>query len=216
MRIPAVFFRTLTILAGAMLLAALPSVAGAQNLTFSPYSGYRLGGSLTVRDGDLKLANAPFFGAQLDFRMRPDATGALLVDYQPTTLRLKEYGGPTEDLFDIGVWYFQGGGTLEVMNQSPAVPFVLGTMGLSWFDPGSNSVNADSEWGFSGIIGVGVKIPFPSGRMALRLQSRLLMTSLFGGGSLWCGTGTGCYVGVSGFIAPVQFDFGGALTFGGR
>jgi len=215
-RIPAFRVRLSTILAVALPFAVLPPGAGAQGLTFSPYSGYRLGGTLTIRDGDLKLADSPFFGAQLDLRMRPDATGTLLVDYQPTTLRLKEYRGPTEDLFDLNVWYFQGGGTLEVMSQSAAVPFVLGTIGMSLFDPGSNSGNAGSEWGFSGIIGGGVKIPFPSGGMALRLQTRLLLTSLTGGGSLWCGTGSGCYIGLSGFLAPVQFDFGGALTFGGH
>ena len=217
MGIPMFFSRISTALSAAMLLATVPSLAGAQNATITPYSGYRLGGTLTIRDGDLKLADAAFYGVQLDFRMRPDATATLLADYQPTTLRLKEYGGPTEDLFDINVWYFQGGGTLEVMNpQSAAVPFVLGTIGMSWFDPGDNSQNAGSEYGFAGILGVGVKIPLQSGRMGLRLQTRLLLNSLYGGSSLWCGTGSGCYVGAGGYLAPVQFDFGGGITFGGR
>ena len=217
MRDSTFFFRISRALAAALLLAAVPSVAAGQGATLTPYSGYRLGGSLTIREGDLKLANAPFFGAQLDFRVRPDATGTLLVDYEPTTLRLKEYGGPTEDLFDLNVWYFQGGGTLEVLNpQSPAVPFVLGTIGMSWFDPGSNSRNAESEWAFSGIFGAGVKIPLQSGGMALRLQARVLLNSIYGGASFWCGTGSGCYVGTGGYLGPVQFDFGGGLTLGGR
>ena len=196
-------------------LVALPAPSSGQNVSVTPYSGYRLGGSLSVEEGDLKLDEAAFFGAQLDFRVRRDATAAIIVDYQPTKLRFKEFGEPLQDLFDINVWYFQAGGTFEVLNQSPAVPFAVGSLGMSWFDPGSGSQANESEYGFAGIFGGGVKIPLGSGRMGLRLQARVLLNNLLiGGGSLWCGTG-GCYAGVGGPIGPVQFDFGGGLTFGG-
>ena len=205
-----------SLLAVVATVCAIPSAAAGQNVSLTPYSGYRLGGSLTVREGDLKLADSPFYGGQLDFRVRPDATATLLVDYQPTTLRLQEFGSSTEDLFDLGVWYFQAGGTLEAMSNSQAVPFVIGTLGMSWFDPGSDSGNAGSEYGFAGIFGGGVKVPLQSGRMGLRLQARVLLNSIYGGSSFWCGTGGGCYVGTGGYLGPVQFDFGGGLTFGGR
>ena len=203
-----------TALATLAFMAAGPSPGASQNATFTPYGGYRLGGTGSIRGGDLKLDDAPFFGGQLDFRVRPDGTGALWVDYQPTTLRLKVIGEGVQELFDIHVWYFQGGGTLEVMNGSGPVPFVLGSIGASWFDPKTSSYS--SEWGFSGVFGAGAKLPLQSGGMALRLQARVLLNSIYGGGSLWCGTGSGCYVGVGGPIGPVQFDFGGGLTFGGR
>ena len=205
-----------TLSAAVLTMCAIPSTALGQNVSITPYSGYRFGGSLTVRQGELQLADAPFFGGQLDFRMRTGATGSLLVDYQPTSLRLKEFGASTTDLFDIGVWYFQAGGTLETNTRSQAVPFVIGTLGMSMFDPGSNSDNASSEYGFSGIFGGGVKVPLQSGRMGLRLQARVLLNSLQGGSSFWCGTGGGCYVGTGGYLGPVQFDVGGGLTFGGR
>jgi len=203
-------------MAALAVMAAAPSGAQSQNATITPYAGYRLGGTVSIREGDLKLDDAAFYGAQLDFRMRSDATGALLVDYQPTTLRLKSYGEPTQELFDMNVWYFQGGGTLEVLNAAGPVPFVLGSLGVSWFDPSGGSQSAGSEWGFSGIFGGGVKVPLQSGKAALRLQARVLLTSLYGGSSFWCGTGSGCYVGVGGPIGPVQFDCGGGLTLGGR
>jgi hypothetical protein len=129
---------------------------------------------------------------------------------------LKPFREPTETLFDMNVWYFQGGGTLEVLKPRGPVPFVVGSLGLSWFDPTGGSENAGSEYGFSGIFGLGVKVPFQSGKMGLRLQTRVLLTSVYGGSSLWCGTGSGCYIGTGGYLGPVQFDFGGGLTFGGR
>jgi hypothetical protein len=208
------FRLTSALIAASALLA--PGTAQSQDWTFSPYSGFRLGGSLSVREGDLTFNGAPIFGAQLDYRVRRDATVAFLVDYQPTTVRIRERGEPTVDLWDINVVYFQVGGTFEVLKQAGPIPFLLGTLGMSMFDPASGSANNASEYGMAGIFGGGVKVPFRSGRMALRLQGRVLLNNLLiGGGSLWCSP-SGCYGGVGGPIGPVQFDFGGGLTFGGR
>ncbi len=198
------------------LLILGPSLATAQSPSLTPYGGYRLGGSLGIREGDLKLDESPFFGVQLDARARPDATGSLIVDYQPTTLRLKESGSPAEQLFDINVWYFQVGGLVEFPQGQGAVPFMVASLGMSWFDPTDGSQNAESEYGFAGTLGIGTKIPFPSGGTALRLQARVLANIINGRSDLWCGGGRGCYVGIGGPIGPVQFDFGGGLTFGGR
>jgi len=199
-----------------ILLILGPSLATAQGATLTPYGGYRLGGGLGIREGDLKLDESPFFGVQLDARTRPDATGSLFVDYQPTTLRLKESGSPAEQVFDLNVWYFQLGGLLEFPQGQGAVPFMVASLGMSWFDPTSGSQNAESEYGFAGILGVGAKIPFPAGGSGLRLQARVLANIINGRSDLWCGGGRGCYVGIGGPIGPVQFDFGGGLTFGGR
>jgi hypothetical protein len=198
------------------LLAFGPSLANAQGPTLTPYGGYRLGGTLGISEGDLKLDEAPFFGIQLDTRARPDATGSLLVDYQPTTLRLKTSSGPAEEMFDLNVWYFQLGGLLEFHQGQGAVPFMIASLGMSWFDPTDGSQNADSEFGFAGILGVGTKIPFPAGGTGLRLQARVLANMIGAGGDLWCGGGRGCYVGIGGPVGPFQFDFSGGLTFGGR
>ncbi len=207
----------LAALAMAAVLFGLPTPSAGQKISFTPYSGYRLGGSLSIQEGDLKLDNAPFYGGQLDFRVRRDATVAVIVDYQPTKLGLKEFGEPTQDLFDINVWYFQAGGTYEVIGRSASGPrpFAVGTLGMSMFDPGSSGQGNESEYGFAGMFGGGVKIPIGSGGMGLRLQARILLNNMLnGGGSLWCGPG-GCYAGSVGPIGPIQFDFGGGLTFGG-
>ena len=204
-----------TTLAAAALFLSFPAPVSSQGISLTPYGGYRLGGSLEIQEGDLQLDDAEFYGLQLDYRVRRDATVALIVDYQSTFLRFKSRGEPSLGLFDLDVWYFQGGGTFDVATKGPAVPFVVGTFGLSWFNPGADARQADSEYGFAGIFGAGVKIPFRSGRSALRLQARVLLNNLYGSSSLWCGSGGGCYVGIGGPIGPVQFDFGGGITFGG-
>jgi len=205
-------------LAVAVILVGLPSRSAGQGITFTPYSGFRLGGTLSIQEGDLDLDEGPFLGVQFDYRVRRDATVAVIVDYQPTGVRLKEYGEPAEDLFDLSLWYLQIGGTYEVLGRtySGPKPFVVGTLGMSLFDPGSGGEENDAEYGIAGIFGGGVKIPFPGGRMGLRLQARVLLNNLFiGDGGYWCGTG-GCYANTGGPIGPIQFDFGGGLTFGGR
>jgi hypothetical protein len=86
---------------------------------------------------------------------------------------------------------------------------------MSLFDAGSGSESNESEYGFAGIFGGGVKVPLGSGRMGLRLQARVLLNNMLNGsGSPWCSPGE-CYAGSVGTIGPIQFDFGGGLTFGG-
>ena len=204
-------------LAVAATLVGLPTPSAGQGIGFTAYSGFRLGGNLSIEGGDLRVDEAPFLGAQFDFRVRRDATVAVIVDYQPTTLLLDEFGEPTEELFDLNVFYLHVGGTYEVIGRSLSGPrpFVLGTLGVSMFDPGSGSESNDSEYGFSGIFGGGIKVPLGSGRMGLKLQLRVLLNNMLNGdGSLWCGPG-GCWAGSVGPIGPIQFDFGGGLFFGG-
>ncbi len=115
--------RASTALVAMALWVAAPSSAECQGPTFTAYSGYRLGGTLAIKEGDLKLDSSPFYGGQLDFRVRRDATAAIMVDYQPTFLRLKRFGEPTEALFDLNVWYFQAGGTVEMLQSGGPIPF---------------------------------------------------------------------------------------------
>lgn len=215
MKIPHIPFPISLIVSALALVLIGPSGAVGQNATFTPYYGYRIGGTLSIEKGDLELDNADFLGGQLDFRVRPDATAAILVDFQPTTLRLREGPDAAQELFDMDVWYFQVGGTLENRKDTGAIPFFVGSLGMSMFDPDDDDGSTESEYGFAGVFGAGAKIPLQSGRMGLRLQARVLLNSVYGGSSLWCGTGQGCYVGAGGYLGPVQFDFGGGITFGG-
>ena len=86
--------RSLLVVAGSI-LATLPLAVSAQQAAsgyLSPLAGWKFGGSVNTREGELNLAAAWNYSMELEFRLRSDGTGVLSVDYQPTTLRLKTIG----------------------------------------------------------------------------------------------------------------------------
>jgi len=188
------------------LLAAPP--LHAQQPALDAYAGWKWGGSLNTREGELNLAASEHFGLALAIPVRPDATALLLADYQPTELRLKS-GGVNEKQFDVNIWYFMLGGQVEMDTPARVVPFAMGTLGVAWFDP---SGSRSSETAFAAIFGGGVKVPIgQSERVSLKLEGRLHLTIPWAGGSLYCGTG-GCYTSVGGAIGPVQGSVMGGLS----
>ena len=167
---------------------------------------------MNTREGELNLAASMHYGGELEVRVRRDATAVFSVDYQPTILRLKEFGVGNFELFDMNVWSFQVGGRYEVINQSPAIPYAIGTLGGTWFEPTTGGRGVDSEWFFSGVFGGGARIPTGSPRLQLRLEARMLITVPWSSAALFCGTG-GCYGGVSGTLGPAQGQLLGGLSY---
>ncbi len=177
---------------------------------FSTLSGWKFGGALQTREGELSPAAAWNYGAELEFRVRKDGTAVFSVEYQPTILRLKEFGSINQELFDLDVWYFQGGGHYEIIDRGPVTPYGLGLLGVAWFNP--DSPRTDSEWALAGTFGGGVRIPFGEGKVNLRLEGRINLTIPWASTSLYCGGG-GCYGGIGGTVGPVQGGFLAGLSF---
>lgn len=200
-------------LVAAVLLGGVPSPSAGQQVEYQAYGGWRFGGTFRLQEGDLELADGNNFGAQVDVRVRPDATVVLLVDYQPTTLRLRPRTGTVQDLFDVHVWYFQFGGAFEVHNQTPILPYLMATIGMSWFDPSGAGDDRDSDFGFAGILGLGAKVRLGRSPAYLRFQGRALMNIMqLAGTSVWCGSGGACYTRVGGNTEPVQTDLSIGLS----
>jgi len=201
-------------LLGLLALACIAPVnVEAQRTALSLSSGWRFGGTMGVNLGDLNLAAAVPFSAELAFRVRDDASTILMVEYQPTTLRLKPFGGGVDqELFEMDVWYFMAGGELEIVDRGPVVPFAIGAIGVAWFNPTAGSADRGSETMFAGAFGGGARVPLgQSGRVSLRLEGRLNLTIPFAGASLYCGSGSGCYGGFGGTVGPVQGTVYGGL-----
>jgi len=201
----------LILIALALVLPA-PATAQRGKGLLTPYAGWTFGGSMNTFEGELNLAASMHYGGELEIRVRRDATAVFSVDYQPTILRLKEFGVGNRELFDMDVWSFQFGGHYEVLNNSPAVPYALGSFGGTWFDPKAGTRNIDSEWFFSGTFGAGARIPTGSPRIQLRLEARLLVTIPYSSSALFCGTG-GCYGGFSATLGPTQGQLLGGLSY---
>jgi hypothetical protein len=178
------------------------------------FGGYMMSTGVTVTEGDLEIKDVPDFGLGVDFTVRRGMQVELLWIASQTHVKLKEYpSGITEDLFDMNVHYFQVGGVWE-MGRGKSRPFMAFTVGATLFD--AKDATLSDEWLASLTWGIGGKFDL-SKNFGIRLQGRILIPLVFGGGGLWCGTG-GCSVGVGSWSPFVQFDLtaGVYIRLGGR
>ena len=84
------------------------------------------------------------------------------------------------------------------------------TLGAVRADPYKPGVG--SEWLFGIGLGAGAKV-FLSEKIGLRFQGRLLLPFAMSGGGMWCGTGTGCSVGLGASTTIAMGDFTAGLIF---
>lgn len=191
-----------------------PASVSAQPAALSAWGGWKFGGSMNVREGSIRVPASEHFGGELAFRIRRDAMGVLMVDYQSSTLRLDRFGGPNEDVFDMDVWYFMAGGQYEILDRGPVVPFGMFNLGVSWFNPtGARAVGYGSETMFATNFGGGVRVPFGrEQRVSLRLEGKMHLNIPWGGAGIWCGAG-GCTGTFGGYVGPVQGSVSAGLRF---
>ncbi len=196
----------------ALAVMLVPATASAQRgIELTPFGGYQVGGKLRVREGDLRIADNPGFGATLNVPVKSGGLVELLYARQETELQLKDATTLlTSTLFDMSVEYFQLGGVYEAARSQRVKGYGVVTLGATLYNPQEDG--RSSEWRFSGSLGVGAK-SFFSPRVGIRAESRLLLTFISSGGSIWC-SGGGCLTSVSGTaVAQVMFNGGLILAF---
>lgn len=189
-----------------LLLFVGTSDAWAQQTDITLFGGYQFGGNFNAVQGKVKSKDNTHFGVAIDIPLPTGVQAEVYYNYQPSAVRFQRNFGPTEELFDMGIHYFQVGGVYG-LPQGMTVPYGVLTIGATWFDPQTSDYG--SEWRFSATAGAGVKV-FPSERIGIRLEGRLMMPFQFSGGSLWCGTG-GCSVGIGTGTAILQGNVTGGL-----
>jgi opacity protein-like surface antigen len=173
------------------------------------FGGYMTYSSVPVSKGDLKFDDGPNYGFGIDVGIQRGVFVELNYTHNQTSVRLQEFNGFTEQLFDMNTHYFQIGAQYE-FKKSPkqkAFPYTLATLGATLFD--TKDASLSDEWRFSVAFGGGGKF-YLSDKIGLRLQARMLMPLTFSGGGLWCGTG-GCSAGIGAWTPLVQFDFTAAV-----
>jgi opacity protein-like surface antigen len=174
-------------------LAQMPTWA--QQVEITPLVGYQFGGKITVQRGTLNIKDAMNYGVILDITVRPNTQ--LELSYSRQDTRVEFRGAPVDNrIIDASVEYWQIGGLVEYPKDRVR-PFGLFTLGATHFNPKEPGVS--SVWRFSGTLGGGVKV-FLSPNLGFRLQGRLLLPYLSGGGSIFCGLPGGCYVTVGGRV----------------
>jgi opacity protein-like surface antigen len=194
-----------------------PSLAQSQGYSWNraeitPVIGYQFGGKIGVREGDLTIKDEIDFGILLDLTLRPGAQLEFMYTRQPTVLRLKDaFFGSTRELFDMAVEYYHVGGVYEVYRGDNIKPYGVMSLGFTHFSP--QDAKYSSEWRFSMSFGGGVKV-FPTRRVGLRLEGRLLTPFISGGSGFWCSAPGGCFVSLGGTaVLQVSLSAGLILAF---
>lgn len=190
-----------------LFLALFVSGANAA-IEITPMAGYRFGGGFEQEDG-----------TSIDFRDGSSAAVAIDMDYQPNTLftdqpdtQLELFwshmegelgdSGSAEHL-DLDIDYIHIGGTaFYPQREFPIVPFAVGGLGATIFNPESDDI--DPETRFSLSLGGGVRY-FPFEHIGLRAEGRGYVTLFPDHGALFCENGN-CKVFMEGDTL-VQFEW---------
>jgi hypothetical protein len=203
-------------------LVIFPQALWAQRgVEITPFIGYQFSGSAPAyyasgvySNGNLDIKDSEDFGLVIDFPLpfREGTALELMFLYMDTKLQVDKYsyGIVVEsETFQTIVEYYQIGGVNEMdIPGSNVKPFGALTLGAARFNPKGST--RDDEWFFAGTLGGGIKI-IPSEKIGIRLQGRLLLPFQFGSAGLWCGTGSGCSVGVGSTSVFLQGDFTAGL-----
>jgi hypothetical protein len=158
--------------------------------------GSMWGGNVESSMGTFRLGTGGSMGFALDVPVRSGTTVELSYTRQDGTLDLDSYGVTT--LADMSVNYFQIG-TLQSLRPGRVIPFILGTLGATYYSPdvksftiGEETFSLESTTKFSLNLGLGLKAYFGEAqRVGLRASFKVLPTFYNTSGGMWVGTGGG-------------------------
>lgn len=155
---------------------------------------YQWGGSSDITGGQIEIPTSGSYGFTLDVPVRSGGKLELLWWRQDTSAEFNAVGvGPNVGLTDVAVEYWQMGGMTEVRRGNVS-PFVVLTLGATRLIGKGNTTGNETR--FSGTLGGGLKVS-GQGRVGLRLEGRLLVTSSNTDSAFFCGLG-GCAIGLVG------------------
>lgn len=194
----------------ALVLMLLPSFAWAQQQGDSELTGtvgWQYGGTqdyVTYSGygyGDFHANAALNYGGTLSHFIRDDYALEITYNYQKTDLVVRPVGFPATKLGDLSTHYIQLYGTRYVpVRPDKMDAFLMGGVGAT----GYSVAGYQSRWVTSFGIGGGVRI-HASERMAVRLQTRLLIPIQWSNTGFYFGTG-GANITVGGGSTLVQGD----------
>lgn len=168
-----------------------PGDLWAKGLEITPFGGYRMGGDFELDTGEsLRLDDSGSYGIIIGTDYRENTQLEFLYSHQKSALKMQEGTSPNEPLFDLGVDYFQLGGTY-LWDYDRLVPFLSGGLGATYFNPDDSSYSSLTKFSMS--LGGGVKL-FATEHIGLRLEGRGYATFMNSGGAVFCSGGCQVYV----------------------
>ena len=175
--------------------------------------GYQWGGTLNYSSGDIHINAAMNYGGSIGTMIKPGYFLELSYSYQGTKVIGRPRNGPDFDLFDVSSQYIFASGLKMIQKPgSKVAPYAIGGLGMNILSPGSSTYgNYDTQYLFAMNFGLGLKVQ-ASPKVALRVQSRLLLPVNWVGGGVYFGSG-GAGVGVSGGSSMPQGEATVGVSF---
>jgi hypothetical protein len=163
-----------------VLILALTTIpALAQQVEFTPFFGYRTGGTFQADAinpyGDVEIDDSSAYGLMVNIPLTPWSQIELMADFQNSNFKGNgDIFIPDENLGDVDVAYYHVGYVFQ--GADPKIqPFGVISLGATNINP--ELAGLDSETAFSTSFGGGVKI-FLSKNVGLRLEGRGFYTLL--------------------------------------
>jgi hypothetical protein len=176
-----------------ILMMALPVVAIAKDDAVTLYAGFRDGGTFTEVDTQQSLGLDGSGAASLAVDIGVDTSRQIqfFLSHQRTDLSLKGASAGSPAL-PMNITYLHFGGTNFFGGEIGRGPYVVGGIGVTFFDP---SQGYSSELRPSGNLGIGYQLPL-GGTFALRFEARGYATLFNSSGGLFCSGG--CVISIQG------------------
>ncbi|MCU7934627.1 MAG: porin family protein [Candidatus Thiodiazotropha sp. (ex Dulcina madagascariensis)] len=198
-------YRANFLIIGLMLIGVPSGAPAAESLEFSPFVGYRFGGSFEAigSDGALEVDDSADWGFTVSQVASKTTRYEFLYSRQDSSLA--DSTDPN-NAFDLDIHYLHLGGTVDVY-QNRFTPYITGGLGMTFMNPGHRGY--DDETRFSLSVGGGLKW-YPTERLGIRFEMRGYSTLVNSDGALFCDGG--CNLRISGDIFP-QFETNLGLIF---
>ncbi len=185
------------------------------NWEVTPFIGYRMGGDFDL-DGSASASKVDLhdhgsFGLAVNlFPGDKSESYELFYSRQEASVAKNSPIAP----FDLNVEYLHLGGTLNVNDELPVRPYIVGGLGLTRFSPQSGNGGDDSRFSLS--LGGGLKLPVTQ-HFGVRLEARGFVTFVNSESAFFCASGSqggACAIRVKG-NAFIQYELlaGAAFAF---
>jgi len=170
-----------------------PFLLISQAVEITPFAGYMFGGKTKFIQGEINFRDNPSFGIVLGIPVERVGSVEVFWSHMDTRAEWRPYKQYLPEFdpadYDVSIDYFQVGGLREGDLGTGIVKgfgsLTLGAAYLNVKDPGVGDV-----WRFAATLGGGIKI-YPTNRIGIRLQGRLLMPMYWGSAGFYAGIGTG-------------------------
>lgn len=184
----------------------------AQAIEINGFTGWQLGGTARLYDGDFRINDAQNYGGKIAIGLSTTTYAELSYIRSDTEGKFYPFAigqNPSESI-PLSSNYIHIAGLQEV-DMGRLAPFLTIGLGLAIWDPKTSALNTKTQ--FSATVGGGFKI-WLTDAIGIRLQGSMLMPMIFNGFGFGCGissSGSSCGTNLYTRITPFQGEFSGGI-----